>query len=283
MLWLLGKDWFDAEMARPLEERHVILKWRHERAEQFRKYQKPGQDPTLPIAAPITGGGKALQVLADDVYQLAHAFDTPKKIISRIKDIREFQGARHEILAASLIARCGFSIEFIDDTSKRNPEFIATKEGERIAIEVKSRRRTGVLHEKGEYREDAPAEIKRHYEDALGQNPGNCPFLIFIDVNFPPSPKVPIMEKEWVKEAMQTFEHRRNEEREDSDTALILTNFGWHFSRDSNTPPGEYTIVRAAHPKFPVREETWQLIDRALLEYGLIPDEEECEGRSRIR
>ena len=69
LLWLLGKDWFDAEMAKPLEERHVILRWRHERAEQFRRYQKPGQNPEIPIAAPITGGGKALQVLADDLYQ----------------------------------------------------------------------------------------------------------------------------------------------------------------------------------------------------------------------
>ena len=28
LLWLLGMDWFDAEMAKPLPERHVILRWR---------------------------------------------------------------------------------------------------------------------------------------------------------------------------------------------------------------------------------------------------------------
>lgn len=281
LLWLLGKDWFDAEMAKALEERHVTLRWLHERAEQFRKFRKPAEDPNLPVAAPSTGGGKALQVLADDVYQLAHALETPRKIIARLKDVHEFQGARYEILAASLIARCGFSIEFIDDTSKRNPEFIANKGEESIATEAKSRRRKGVLHERGECREDAPAKIKRHYEDALGQNPGDRPFLIFVDVNLSLSPNVPIMEKTWVKEAMQAFDFRRQEGREDMDAGLILTNFGWHFSRETNTPSGEYIIVRAAHPKFPIREETWQMIDRALLEYGLIPDEEECERRSR--
>jgi hypothetical protein len=28
LLWLQGEDWFNAEMAKPLEDRHVILKWR---------------------------------------------------------------------------------------------------------------------------------------------------------------------------------------------------------------------------------------------------------------
>jgi len=281
LLWQLGRDWFDKEMAKPMEERHVILKWRHERSEQFVKYRKPGQDPNLPVTAPVTGGGKALQVLADDIYQLAHALDTPKRIISRLKDAHEFQGARFEILVASLIARCGFSIQFIDDTSKRNPEFLATKDGECIAVEAKSRHRSGVLHERGAYRENAPAEIKRLYETALGQNPGRLPFLVFIDVNLPLSPEVPIMEKEWVKEAMQTFEHRRKEEREDSDTALVLTNFGWHFSRDARTRSGEYITVLAGKPNYPIRSQTLQLLERALSEYGLVVDEEECERRSR--
>jgi len=103
LLWQMGKDWFDAEMAKPLDDRHVILKWRHERAEQFRKHQKPDQDPGSPVAAPATGEGKALQVLADDIYQLAHALEAPKRVITRLRDIHEFQGARYEVLVASVV------------------------------------------------------------------------------------------------------------------------------------------------------------------------------------
>ena len=44
--------------------------------EQLRKYQDP-KDPGALIRAPITGGMRALQVLADDLYQLAHALDPP--------------------------------------------------------------------------------------------------------------------------------------------------------------------------------------------------------------
>ena len=78
-------------------------------------------------------------MLADDVYQLSHALNTTKKVLARLRDLGQFQGARYEILCASLFARCGFEIDFIDDTSKRNPEFIAQKDGERIAVEAKSR------------------------------------------------------------------------------------------------------------------------------------------------
>jgi hypothetical protein len=31
LLWTLGKDWFDTEMAKALEDRHIILQWRHDR------------------------------------------------------------------------------------------------------------------------------------------------------------------------------------------------------------------------------------------------------------
>jgi hypothetical protein len=277
LLWTLGKDWFDAEMAKPVEDRHVILKWRSERNEQLRKYQAL-KNTTGPVSAPLTGGTRALQVLADDTYQLRHALDPPKKVISRLRDIREFQGARYEILTASLLARCGFSVEFIDDTSKRNPEFVAEKNGERIAVEAKSRRRAGVLNERGAYREDAPAEVRRLYDSALGQNPGDCPFLIFIDVNLPLTPDVPPMKREWVVEAMQMFSDRQAEGLQNRDTALILTNFGWHFSREEGAAPGEITFARVEHPNYPIRDESWNLLLRALSEYGKVVDEEERKG-----
>src|ERR1035437_5826701 len=92
LLWALGRPWYDGEMAKPLEERHIILRWRHERCELLKAHQKPGDDPNKPVAAPMTGNVKALQVLADDIYQLEHALKTPRRIIDRLRDLRQFQG-----------------------------------------------------------------------------------------------------------------------------------------------------------------------------------------------
>ncbi len=277
LLWLLGEDWYNAEMGKHPDERHVILKWRAERNEQLRRYQDP-KDPAGLVRAPVTGGMRALQVLADDLYQLAHALEPPRKILARLRDIKHFQGARYEILTASLFARCGFEVEFIEDSSQRNPEFIAQKDGERIAVEAKSRHRAGVLNERGDFRKDAAAEIRRLYEDAAGQNPGAFPFLIFIDVNLPLTPEVPPLEKQWIIEAMQVFEHREQEGLQNRDTVLILTNFGWHFSREEGAPPGENFWARVEHPQYPVRMSTLDLLARALGEYGKVVDEEERRG-----
>jgi hypothetical protein len=286
LLWTLGEPWFKAEMARALEERHIILRWRHERNELLRAHQKAGDDRSQPVKAPFTGNVKALQVLADDIYQLEHALKTPRRIIDRLRDSKQFQGARYEIAVASIFARCGFDISFIDDDTKRNPEFIAQKGVERIAVEAKSRHRLGVLEQPGSVGQGdaAPAKIREHYENALQQNPGSLPFLVFIDVNLALTPGVPPMEKTWVKEAMKCFDDRRQEGRAtDPDTGLILTNFGWHYYRDRGTSSGEFMVVRSAEPQFPIQDGTWDLLNRALNECGLIVDEEEHERAVRSR
>jgi hypothetical protein len=233
----------------------------------------------------MTGNVKALQVLADDIYQLEHALKTPRKIIDRLRDPRQFQGARNEIAVASIFARCGFDIDFIDNATKRNPEFIAQKGTERIAVEAKSRHRPRVLEERGAMQGDpAPAKIKELYENALGQNPGGMPFMVFIDVNLALTPAVPPMEKPWVKEAMKCFDDRRQEGKAtDPDTGLILTNFGWHYYHDHGATPGECIPVRSANPQFPIQDDTWNLLDRALGEYGFIVDEEQREKNVRAR
>jgi hypothetical protein len=277
LFWALGKEWYDEQMRKPPDERHVILKWRAERNAVLEKYRKPSANPNEPISAPLTGNMKALQVLADDVYQLEHALETPKRIMQRLGNMGEFQGARYELLVASLFARCGFVIEFIDDRSKKNPEFLATKAGERIAVEAKSRHRAGVLHERGDFlvdAEPAPARIRRLFQEALEQNPGGMPFLTFIDVNLPLTPQTPPIQRSWVQEAMKCFEERKRDGYAETDSGLILTNIGWHYHRDVGAPPSESVTVKPDTPLFALRPETWSLLEQALNEYGIIVDEE---------
>jgi hypothetical protein len=109
----------------------------------------------------------------------------------------------------------------------------------------------------------------------MGQNPGDCPFLVFIDVNLPLTPDVQPIKREWVVEAMRVFSDREQEGLDSKDTALILINFGWHFSREEGAQPGENFVARVERPTYPVGEKTWELLYRALSEYGKVIDEEE--------
>lgn len=274
LLWTLGKKWFAEEMIKPAVDRHIVLRWRDERNEMLERYRDSGSPPNQPIRAPMTGNMKALAVLADDVYQLQHALKTPRKVIERLRNMHQFQGARYEILVASLFARCGFDIEFIDDRGKKNPEFLATKTDEQIAVEAKSRHRPGVLHERGEYVAETPARIRGLFQEALQQNPGGVPFVVFIDVNRPLTPNLPPLERIWVKEAMTCFEERKIENLPEEDSGLILTNIGWHYHHDLSILPPEFVTIKPEQPTFPIRSDTWGLLERALNEYGLIIDEE---------
>ena len=277
LLWTLGKNWYDEQMRKPPGERHVILRWRAERNEVLEKHRDPSAPPNQPVRAPLTGNMKALQVLADDIYQLQHALKTPRKIVERLRNMREFQGARYEILVASLFARCGFEIEFIDDRAKKNPEFFAIKAGERLAVEAKSRHRPGVLHESGEYvaeAQPAKARIRGLFQEALEQNPGQVPFVVFIDVNLPLTPQTPPLERVWVREAKECFDERKSDGLPDKDSCLILSNIGWHYRREAGSPPPEFVTIMPERPIFPLRSETWDLLQKALNEYGVIVDEE---------
>jgi hypothetical protein len=273
LLLRLGREWYDHEIAKAPADRHVVLRWRDERNETLRAYQAK-QGTKGPVQAPFTGGSRALQVLADDLYQVAHASDVPRRLIERLRDIREFQGARHELCVAGLFAKCGFELKFSKDTSRRLPEFIAQRGSEKIGVEAKSRRRPGVLHERGEYQAAGPAEIRRLYESAAGQNPGDCAFLVFIDVNLPLTPEVQPDKRPWVIEAMDAFRDRELEGLKNRDTGIFMTNFGWYFSREEGTPAGESHYALALDPKYPVQADSFSLLDRALREYGTVTDED---------
>ena len=292
LLWTLGKAWFDNEIREPPEERHIVLRWRAERFEQIRKARREKKAPFGPVGFVPSGNVQALLVLADDVYQLKHALKVPRQVVQRLRDTRQFQGARYEILAASVVARCGFKIEFIDDKTRKMPEFYAVKKEDaavKIAVEAKSRHRRGVLHEPpntvGSPAPPMRADVRRLFKEALQQNPGDVPFFIFIDLNLPITKQTSEPGEAQFRELKRLFDELRTgtPDTPDDFTGVFFTNFGWHYYREKAAQGGQYISVRPLYPRYPVSDQTWNLLTRALDEYGFIPDEEQHEKEVRTR
>jgi hypothetical protein len=289
LLWMLGKSWFEDELAKAPQGRHVVLRWRAQLYDQIREANQQSGTQSGPVAFVPTGDVRALLVFADDIYQVEHAFKTPKKIIRRLRDHEQFQGARYEILTASIFARCGLDIEFIDDKTKKMPEFFATKKAplERLAAEAKSRHRAGILHHPGSPSEAVAlkGDVEGLLREALEQNPGGMPFFVFIDLNLPLTPGIPTELKPWFKDLKDIFDRieAKSAAAQDGFTGVVFTNFGWHYSRGKGAPGGEYVIVTSFNPRYPVTPETWQLLRRALDEYGFIPDEEQHQKEVRAK
>jgi hypothetical protein len=192
------------------QDRHVVLRWRAQLYDQIREANQQSGTQSGPVAFVPTGDVRALLVFADDIYQVEHAFKTPKKIVRRLRDHEQSQGARYEILTASTFARCGLDIEFIDDKTKKMPEFFATKRAplERFAAEAKSRHRAGILHHPGSPSEAVAlkGDVEGLLREALEQNPGGMPFFVFIDLNLPLTPGIPTELKPWFKDLKDIFD-----------------------------------------------------------------------------
>lgn len=93
---------------------------------------------------PVTGAISAYNRLAYNLYLIAHnGKDIQTRLISRLKNKDNFQGAFFETQVAAWMIQAGFELEFEDeaDGSTKHCEFTATyvKTGEKYSVEAKSR------------------------------------------------------------------------------------------------------------------------------------------------
>jgi hypothetical protein len=166
----LGSAWRNAEIAKPLEQRHPILVWYHKICEYQRTFVT---EPGKVNSAPMTGVAAAYLHLAYDLYALDHNAELQTRLISRLRNPDQFTGARYEVYVAAMMIRAGFDIEFEDeeDGSTTHCEFTVTY------------RRTGMLFSvEAKRREGHRVRIGRLFNNALSK-PANHARIIFIDIN----------------------------------------------------------------------------------------------------
>lgn len=271
---ILGSDWGNAEIAKPFEERHEIMRW-YDLMCRFQQEQDKGPDGLYGMIP--NGAMRAYLLLAYDLYTLRHHGALQGSILRRLKHPDQFQGARHELFATATCIRAGYDIEFEDDTdsSRKHTEFIAAHRTttQEIAVEAKSRHRSGILGRRGPRLADVQARIDRLLRDALGK-PVSHPYVIFIDVNLPPTPE-PVIEKAWFREIVESVDRvaKRQGER-DCFNLIVFTNHPDHYMRD-NIPPSSGSVVSVfgRNPRIPVaRPEAIACIDSAARQYGTIPN-----------
>lgn len=167
-------------------------------------------------SAQPNGWAQYLRSLAWDIATLIHACpgELPDRLVDRLRNNVEYQSARYEIAVAALFARLDCEIEFLDEDDalrgKRRVEFVATHRPSRqqVAVEAKSRRRSGVLNEPGEFDEsdalrgDARA-VRRLFVQALRKDVADMPYFVFIDVNAPAEPDARDFDRRWQQDVQR--------------------------------------------------------------------------------
>lgn len=168
---VLGSDWGNAEIAKPLKERHPILQWYDAVCAHQRKHM---QKKTGEIQdCPYTGLIASYYGLAYNLYLLKHNAELQDYLIRRLKKKDGFHGAYYETFVSAWFILAGFelSIENEEDSTRSHTEFIATKDGRSYTVEAKTRQ------------PDKPHfAIGNQLYKALLKD-GQHPRIVFIDMN----------------------------------------------------------------------------------------------------
>lgn len=280
----IGKEWWEYQKNLAPEERHFIMKCFLKYYEWQRKSSGVADNKLgdhLWGAIP-DGWSKSLVALAFDVCSLQHKLSLPEHLLSRLRNRNEYQGARYEIAIAAIFARLGCDIEFLDEKKKlkiRHCEFIAThrETNVSVAVEVKSRHRSGVIHTEGDIKEEQllRGDVHRLLNRALDQNPNDRPFMIFIDINSPLTPGVKMEEKQWFKDIRRFMDSYgpSSIEKPDPYSAIFFTNYSYHYQTEREAGPGEYLCLIPLYSSFPLPSEDFPgMLRKALSHYGSVPD-----------
>ena len=137
---IIGSAWGNIELKKPFYERHPIIQWYDMVCKHQQQYIKNSGEI---YSAPMTGAVSAYMGLSYNLYLLSHNAEIQSRLISRLKDKKQFQSAYYETYVAAAFIKAGFELEFEneDDSSTSHCEFTATckKSGNKYSIEAKSR------------------------------------------------------------------------------------------------------------------------------------------------
>ena len=180
-------EWGNAEIPKPFADRHPVMQWYHQHCTFQAKQQRlPNSLVMIPPHAPI----RAYFSLAYDLFVLNRYCGSQTKLIERIKNAKEFQGAQHELFAIATCLRAGFDIAFEDngDVATKHAEFVGTHRatGQRITVEAKSKHRPGVLGFPGDRVPDYELDLRiNRLLNTAFEKPREHPFVVFFDLNLP--------------------------------------------------------------------------------------------------
>ncbi|MFB9050317.1 hypothetical protein ACFFV8_16535 [Sphingobium indicum] len=184
----LTPEWGNAEIKKPLNERHTIMQWYDALCHvQATTIKQPGE----PTSIEVNGVLACYFGLAYALYLLEHNIELQDRMIARLRDQGNFQGAYYELVVARALIGAGFDLVLEDETDKstKHCEFAAISKdtGQKFWIEAKMRSVSGLF---GKTDKDgvstkagiATSQLISHLNGAL-KKPAANQRMIFIDLN----------------------------------------------------------------------------------------------------
>lgn len=256
---VFGREWWEAQLTLPREQRHPAFQWRFKAMTFMNKQPKT---PEGIYVAKITGPMFAYYTFAYDLFVVLDNGRLDEPLLARLKRTESFQGARHELFAEATCLRGGFTIEHENeaDGSMRHAEFTAIHKdtGQRVSVEAKSKHRPGIFGHPGERELVGEHYLPFHklLRDAIGKKPPH-PLVVFLELNLPAvigdrllsmQPPHPLLHK--------TLDRLRiGDEKLDPMSLLVVTNHPEVYSGDEEaTQQRRFLCSVPTRPLHPIQQ-----------------------------
>ncbi|MGA3114317.1 MAG: SEC-C metal-binding domain-containing protein [Syntrophobacteraceae bacterium] len=232
---VLGKEWGNAEIAKPLAERHLVVQWYQEycHLQGQHLHDEPGEIKSMPMKGVVC----CYLGLAYGLYLLKHNVDLQERLVKRLKDMKQFQGAYYEVIVANSLIRAGFELTLEDETDEasKHCEFAAVskKTGKKYWVEAKMRGVAGMLGKTevdGTSNSDPTCMLSSHLSAAL-KKPADDERLIFIDVNTDPQTDKAM--PPWMNMANRRLDARERDLKPGESAYVFITNLSFHRALQS--------------------------------------------------
>lgn len=242
MATTLGKEWCDAELAKPYSERHTLMQW-HEDVRRYQVSTSTGAVGKV-INAEMTGAVAAFVGLAHALYRLEHNAKMQERLIKHLKTPDLFQGAYYEAMVASIVVTADFEITPEDETdgNTKHCEFAARSRatGQTFHVEAKMRGVSGIMgkgpNDGAKDDKDPTSKVVTHVAAAL-KKPAKGQRVIFVDLNGILPPDASLENKpDFIDAAIKKLEKYARTDMPKGSTAYVyITSSSFH--RDLNGPP----------------------------------------------
>jgi hypothetical protein len=235
---VLGAEWYLTELQEHTIAMHPLMQW-------YIDYQKVKQKaikiPGEIFEYSVTGVVACYLGVAYALYLLDHNVELQKRLVARLKDVGNFQGAYYELWVARILIHAGFKLTLEDETdgNSRHCEFaaVSNETGKRYWVEAKMKAYTGLLGRSGadSGTNDNPiSSMIPQLNDALDK-PAADDRLIFIDLNAPH-----VLDAQgrpdWLERASRRLEKYEQRELAAGKAAYVfLTNLSFHRHLDEPT------------------------------------------------
>lgn len=230
---VLGPEWGNREIREEEKGRHTIIQWYQQLCALQAKQPKDSEGLH---STQMNGCVICYLGLAYNLYLIKHNVELQERLVARLKDHQQFQGAYYELIVANCLIRAGFELELEDESDQdtRHCEFSAkSKEtGERFWVEAKMRSVDGLMGKSkadSAKRGDPTTQLTRHLGEALSK-PAPDRRMIFIDING--EPQTEDRKPVWGSQAIRRLEGKEQNLKTGEEAYVFITNFSFHRALD---------------------------------------------------